>query len=285
MLRELSYPPIFFLTFSENAVQRLLEVLGPTDPRVDTNYNTLRSVCGVDAVRNGMYGSNSFANARRDANLLCGGDDAVGESSDIGSDCLAERAFVRRKDAPPLDEVICVVLSSLLFRGAEDLDDDDATTKPHAYTQVLDRFAREGFAMVQLKFCVLSARQIKEYTHRRRAHRSRRTRAEGTADPMLRAGEATLVVAFERENAIARAATIIATTVKKKKGAGASPLDFLNQVGYGARGPKSPLGDLVGDNRVYSSRSSAEAAWELAFFFTRLNKKCKSGSIEIKKKM
>jgi len=202
---------VVLLLERENAVQHLLKLLGPSDPKraretPGAEY-TLRAACGVDAARHGVYGSASFAHAQRDVDLLLPEEEA---GAGIGSDCLAQRAFARRKDGPPsilLNEVICVVLSPKLLRGDAELGDDDMM-KPHAYTQVLDRFKREGFVMVQLKYCTLPARQIETYTQHRRTYRSR-AHAE-VADPELAGGPA-LVVAFERENAIARASTIIGT--------------------------------------------------------------------------
>ena len=134
------------------------------------------------------------------------------------------------------------------------------------------------FGLQTLECGWLTARQIEAYTRHRRTHRSRRAREEEAVDPSL-VGGAMLAVAFERENAIARAATVIGVPSNEAAGRRRGPLSFVMSYGNGARGAKSTLGELVGHNMVYASRSSKEVSWELPFFFASLSSNCKSGNI------
>lgn len=67
-----SGPVLCFQVLSENSVIRLLDLVGPEDPKniIATGSDALRARFGTDPIRNGIYVSNSAEKALRDALLL-----------------------------------------------------------------------------------------------------------------------------------------------------------------------------------------------------------------------
>ncbi|XP_010223713.1 PREDICTED: uncharacterized protein LOC104577895 [Tinamus guttatus] len=205
-----------------NAVKKLLDLLGPEDPKLAQALDPFlwRAQYGINAVQNGFYGSKSYQIAVRDMKLffpegLCCADCQTLEEEEIhnlkrdpivGLEINKQRKIIKRKtrgqlnlsgseqacdlDLPRLDalfQTTCLILPGIILRGSEH----------PPYVELLDQLIGRGFAVTGVRLTVLDAPQahcISETLSR--------TKCSVAAKCSLLMDGLCLVLAAQRDNAV-----------------------------------------------------------------------------------
>ncbi|XP_009672200.2 dynein axonemal assembly factor 8 isoform X3 [Struthio camelus] len=205
-----------------NAVKKLLDLLGPEDPKLAQALDPFlwRAQYGINAVRNGFYGSKSYQIAVRDMKLffpegLCCADCQTLEEEEIhnlkrdpivGLEINKQRKIIKRKtrgqlnlsgseqpcdlDLPWLDtlcQTTCLILPGIILRGSEH----------PPYVELLDQLIGTDFTVTGVRLTVLDAPQahcISETLSR--------TKCSVAAKCSLLMDGLCLVLAAQRDNAV-----------------------------------------------------------------------------------
>ncbi|XP_040540132.1 dynein axonemal assembly factor 8 isoform X2 [Gallus gallus] len=204
-----------------NAVKKLMDMLGPEDPKVAQALNPClwRAQYGIDAVQNGFYGSESYQISVRDMKLffpegLCCAECQTLEeeeiynlkcdpivSVEINKQCkiikhetggqldLLGSGQPRDLDRPVLSnlrQTTCLILPAIILRGSDP-----------PYVELLDQLIGQGFTVTGVRLTVLDAPQahcISEILSR--------AKCGVAAKCSLLMDGLCLVVAAERDNAV-----------------------------------------------------------------------------------
>eukprot|EP00076_Gallus_gallus_P045480 XP_025011018.1 uncharacterized protein C16orf71 homolog isoform X2 [Gallus gallus] len=204
-----------------NAVKKLMDMLGPEDPKVAQALNPClwRAQYGIDAVQNGFYGSESYQISVRDMKLffpegLCCAECQTLEeeeiynlkcdpivSVEINKQCkiikhetggqldLPGSGQPRDLDRPVLSnlsQTTCLILPAIILRGSDP-----------PYVELLDQLIGQGFTVTGVRLTVLDAPQahcISEILSR--------AKCGVAAKCSLLMDGLCLVVAAERDNAV-----------------------------------------------------------------------------------
>nr|XP_009672200.1 PREDICTED: uncharacterized protein C16orf71 homolog [Struthio camelus australis] len=205
-----------------NAVKKLLDLLGPEDPKLAQALDPFlwRAQYGINAVRNGFYGSKSYQIAVRDMKLffpegLCCADCQTLEEEEIhnlkrdpivGLEINKQCKIIKRKtrgqlnlsgseqpcdlDLPWLDtlcQTTCLILPGIILRGSEH----------PPYVELLDQLIGTDFTVTGVRLTVLDAPQahcISETLSR--------TKCSVAAKCSLLMDGLCLVLAAQRDNAV-----------------------------------------------------------------------------------
>ncbi|CAH1795909.1 unnamed protein product [Owenia fusiformis] len=200
-----SGPCMLLCVQRENAVKKLLDLIGPVDPLVARRTNSLlwRGLFGTDTVSNALYASSSYIRAVEDERLFfpdgltcsptpeltadqihCSVEDVVtGSSPSRGVATHTDSTDVVRS----LMQTNCVLLAPPLFKK-------EKRSRNFALADILEGLLTHGFEVVGCRMIVLSEPQAQEYQH-----------LMGTGDfsltPILTSGP-SLVLAVQRDNAV-----------------------------------------------------------------------------------
>ncbi|XP_062444303.1 dynein axonemal assembly factor 8 [Rhea pennata] len=204
-----------------NAVKKLLDLLGPEDPKVAQALDPFlwRAQYGINTVQNGFYGSKSYQIAVRDMKLffpegLCCADCQTLEEEIcnlkrdpiVGLEINKQHKTIKRKtrgqldlsgseqpcdlDLPWLDtlcQTTCLILPGIILRGSEH----------PPYVELLDQLIGRDFTVTGVRLTVLDAPQahcISEMLSR--------TKCSVAAKCSLLTDGLCLVLAAQRDNAV-----------------------------------------------------------------------------------
>ncbi|XP_067162073.1 dynein axonemal assembly factor 8 isoform X3 [Apteryx mantelli] len=205
-----------------NAVKKLLDLLGPEDPKLAQALDPFlwRAQYGINTIQNGFYGSKSYQIAVRDMKLffpegLCCADCQTLEEEEIynlkrdpivGLEINKQRKIIKRKtrgqlnlsgseqpcdlDLPWLDtlcQTTCLILPGIILRGSEH----------PPYVELLDQLIGRDFTVTGVRLTVLDAPQahcISETLSR--------TKCSVAAKCSLLMDGLCLVLAAQRDNAV-----------------------------------------------------------------------------------
>ncbi|XP_028401407.1 uncharacterized protein LOC114524506 isoform X2 [Dendronephthya gigantea] len=161
----------------ENAVKKLLDILGPEDPIIARSLDPflLRGCYGVDSIHNAIHGSESYSSAICELKMLFPCGVCCGPSVDLEAEQIPCRAFdetIGKKTGRKmiknfttttaqnlincLVQVNCVILTHHILYGRND-------RKRIALVDVLEFFLSANFVPVGMKMTMLSREQVNEF--------------------------------------------------------------------------------------------------------------------------
>ncbi|XP_078095950.1 dynein axonemal assembly factor 8 [Mustelus asterias] len=212
----------------DNAVKKLLDLLGPEDPGEARGLNQFlwRGHCGTDIVHNGLYGSSSFVTAIRDVKtffpegLCCEGSQMMQEEQidNNRKDWLISPEFPKKRKlvrsltlthldsgAPtwqqqqqdllmprPLCQTMCLLLPSPLIRRCHNAP----------YIEVLDQLESCGYQLMGARMSVLDQSQAQHVAELITVDNTSATCSLLTCSPCL-------MLALERDNGVCCFTTLL----------------------------------------------------------------------------
>ncbi|XP_053408690.1 dynein axonemal assembly factor 8-like isoform X2 [Mercenaria mercenaria] len=230
-----SGPCVCLCVQRENAVKRLLDLLGPEDPQSARRHSQFywRGVFGVDPVSNAIYASKTYREAVEDEKLFFP-DGLCCEETDISLQemitCPAVDQEIAVKYSSHRDVVIstavdssntdashmlllqttCIVLTPLLMRQLG---------SHHGYVDVIDGLIAQGFEFVGGRMVWFTQEQAEHFLCSIEAGSFQQV-------PML-VSSPCLVLALQRDNAVLAFDTILRETFSTESSQGKSVTDSL----------------------------------------------------------
>ncbi|XP_078274069.1 dynein axonemal assembly factor 8 [Rhinoraja longicauda] len=219
-----SAPSVILCVERDNAVKKLLDLLGPEDPQQarDLDQFLLRAHWGTDLVHNGFYGSSSFANAVRDVKAcfpegVCCEESPMMKAEKIGTNIkdqlVSPEVPPRRKlvksshwhyKAPDGNRQQGLLLPTALRQTMCLLLAPPLIAKCHhpPYIEVLDQLGGCGFQVVGARMGVLDQSQAQHVTEILSTDISVATCSLLTSGPCL-------MLALERDNGVCCFGTLL----------------------------------------------------------------------------
>ena len=209
----------------ENAVKKLLDILGPEDPVIARSLDPflLRGCYGVDPVHNAIHGSESYSSAISEMKMLfpCGVcceqtvdleaeqipcrtfDAAIGKKTDRKlTKCLTHSSGAAHSLISSLVQVNCVILTHHIVYGR-------SNRKRIALADVLDCLLSTNFIFVGMKMAMLSHEQVNELLTLIDLRSHKKQGKELTERPCI-------ILALQRDNAVSCFDLIIESVGRKQ---------------------------------------------------------------------
>ncbi|XP_060589717.1 dynein axonemal assembly factor 8-like [Ruditapes philippinarum] len=231
-----SGPSMCLCVQRENAVKRLLDLLGPEDPqsaRRQSQFYWRGVFGGVDSVTNGIYASGTYKEAVEDGKLffpdgLCCEESDITLQEMISCPAVDQEIAIRfttqrdvvvsnSKDIVNTDashklllQTTCIILTPLLMRQLG---------SHHGYVDVIDGLIAQGFEFVGGKLVWFTQEQAEHFLCTIEAGSFQQV-------PMLVTGP-SLVLALQRDNAVLAFDTILRETYSTESSQGKSVTDSV----------------------------------------------------------
>ncbi|XP_028670098.2 dynein axonemal assembly factor 8 isoform X2 [Erpetoichthys calabaricus] len=206
-----SAPSLILCLQRENAVKRLLDLLGPEDPlqaRKDDQF-LWRAQYGTDLLHNGIYGSPSYSKAVKDVKLFfsegiccketllmeqeeirCAASDLLIKTEHLCSCSPAKKHIIATMEASParnaLCQTTCLLISTCIL----------CTPQPSLHIQLLQQLFLKGFSLVGGRLCHLDRAQGQLVAGVLRSFQ------EQFAVTAMLSKSPCLILALQRENAV-----------------------------------------------------------------------------------
>ena len=210
----------------ENAVKKLLDILGPEDPVIARTLDPflLRGCYGVDPIHNAIHGSESYSSAICELKMLfpygvcceqtldleaeqipCRTfDPTIGKKTDRKlTKCLTHSSGAAHSLISSLLQVNCVILTHHIVYGRSD-------RKTIALVDVLDCLLSTNFILVGMKMTMLSREQVNELLTLIDLRSHKKQGKELTERPCI-------ILALQRDNAVTCFHSIIESVGRKQR--------------------------------------------------------------------